>query len=120
MRCDQMPRQPGSEEFPARAKHTPTPHGFVFGPLQFKVIGEGIFCGHEKLRAKVAELSADEIRAANKAAWKMRRAASRKAEKFCNVSVYGARQHDEACFLFDVADAVRKVTYAALATAGAL
>lgn len=84
---------------------------FTLGALKFGVVGNGLYLGGPKLNAKVAALSADEVRVANQAAWKMRRSTERDMDRFSNVTVHGHTNYDSAAFMHFVAKAVCAATW---------
>jgi len=67
---------------------------FKFGAIEFKTHGYGVFFASEKLKARIQALSPDELRAANKAAWKERRAAERGMERASCMSLWDGQAHD--------------------------
>lgn len=91
-------------------------HGFTFGPLSFQVTGDGVWRGQDAVRRHVADqlTTVDALKRANREAWKQKRAATIRANRYSNVSMYGWAQHDAACLVHDVADAVCKATWAAM------
>jgi hypothetical protein len=84
---------------------------FVFGALALGVVGQGLYLGGEKLNEKVAALTPHEVRAANKAAWELRRASERSMDRFSNVTVHGHTNYDSASFNYFVAKAVCAATW---------
>jgi hypothetical protein len=62
---------------------------YVFGPLEFTVVGLGIFTGHDNLRKLIAALSLEDLKQVNRDAWRQRNVAVRAANRRRNVSVYG-------------------------------
>lgn len=89
---------------------------YLFGPLEVTMRDDAVCIGcGERTLAKIATLTPDELRAANSAAWKQLRQAERRCARFANVSQYGWGPHDAASQHADVALAVRKATWAALA-----
>ena len=87
---------------------------YAFGPLEFTVVGLGIFTGHDNLRKLIATLSSEEIKQVNREAWRQRNIAARVADRQRNVSVFGwddARdQHIE------IAEAVCRETWKRMKT----
>lgn len=67
---------------------------FKFGAIEFKTHGYGVFFASEKLKARIQALTPDELRAANKAAWKQRRAAERGMERSSCMSLWDGQAHD--------------------------
>lgn len=98
------------------AKHTPI-NEYVFGPLKVRVQGLGVYTGGEHLRSACDALDASALRAANREAWKQKRAAARQAERVSNATVHGCTPHDRACQHFDVADVVCRETWRRIAKA---
>jgi len=90
---------------------------YKFGVLEIKLRGLGVYLGGEKLNAKVEALSADEIRAANTEAWKVRRRAERAMERYSNVTLHGNDLHDRATLDYMVAKAVCAATWARMRAA---
>jgi hypothetical protein len=84
---------------------------YKFGALEIKLRGLGVYFGGEKLNAKVAALSPVEVRAANSAAWKLRRSAERRMERYSNVTMHGCDPHDRATQESMVAKAVCDATW---------
>jgi len=90
---------------------------YKFGELEFRVRGLGLFFPSEKLKARIAALSPDQLREANKAAWKLRRTAERLTERYSNVTLNGCGPYDRAFHDFDVARAVCNATWSCMARA---
>lgn len=88
---------------------TAQPIKYTFGALQFSIKGKGVFVGCDKLRARIATLSLDEAREANRAAWKQRKSAVRIANLQNNVSKYG--WNDARDQLIDVCEVVCRETW---------
>ena len=84
---------------------------YIFGPLRVRVQGLGVYTGGEHLRTACDRLTQDELRAANREAWKQKRAAARQASRVANVTVHGCTPHDRACQQYDVAEIVCKETW---------
>ena len=90
------------------------PITYTFGPLSIRVSGLGVYFGGPKLEAKVATLSPEQLRDANRAAWKLKRSSDRLCERYSNVTIHGNRPHDEAHSAAMVAEAVCKATWRAM------
>lgn len=60
-----------------------------YGPLEFTVDGLGVACMTDSLKARIAALSLEDAKAANRAAWKVRRESTRIANRHCNWSQSG-------------------------------
>ena len=90
---------------------------YKFGALELRVAGLGVYFGGPVLNAKVEALSPDEIRAANSAAWKQKRAAERRCERYANASIHTGSDYDVAHLHCMVAEAVCKATWARMRTA---
>lgn len=84
---------------------------YAFGPLKVRVKGLGLYTGGDHLQSACDELSLDELRVANREAWKQKRQASRQADRVANASVHGCAPHDRACQHYDVAVAVCRETW---------
>lgn len=82
---------------------------YAFGPLEFGVVGLGVFTGHDNLRARIQLLTKEEAKQANSAAWKQRKTATRIANRQCNVSRYG--WDDARDQLIEVAEVVCRETW---------
>lgn len=89
---------------------------FAFGPLTFATKGVGLFCMSESLRARISAMPADDLRKANREAWRQLRPLVRAANRECNVSRYG--WNDKRDFAIEVCESVCKATWAALARIG--
>jgi hypothetical protein len=89
---------------------------YAFGPLSLTVRGLGLYLGGEHLDRWIASASVDDLRAANKAAWKVRRPLERQGARENNVSVYGWNDRRDAAIF--VCEAVCKATWRALRAAG--
>lgn len=89
---------------------------FVYGPLVFATRGLGVFCMSDKLRARIDAMPADELKQANREAWRQLRPLVRAANRECNVSRYG--WNDKRDHVIDVHESVCKATYRALARCG--
>ena len=89
-------------------------HSHKFGVIEFRTQGAGVFFASDKLKARIGELSREQLREANQAAWKLRRKAEREANRYSNVSVYGHDASDRASHAFHVAKNICDVTWAAL------
>jgi hypothetical protein len=101
----------------ADARHTPI-NRYTFGPLVVAVQGLGVYFGGEHLTRNCDALTLDELRVANREAWKQKRAAGRAAERVSNASVHGCTPHDRACQHFDVADRVIRETWKRITSGG--
>jgi hypothetical protein len=101
----------------SEVKHTPAITDYVFGPLKVRVQGLGVYTGGEHLRAACDTLSVSDLRAANTAAWKEKRAAARQANRVANATLHGCTPHDRACQRFDVAEVVCRETWKRIAKA---
>lgn len=89
-------------------------NSYKFGVIEFRTEGLGVFFASEKLIARIEALSPDELRAANQAAWKVRRKADRLTERYCNVSIHGHGPYDAAAHDECVARAICNATWKAL------
>lgn len=89
-------------------------HTHSFGPLEFKTRGLGVFFPSEKLVARIRTLSPDELREANKAAWKVRRTNERIASRYSNVTLYGWGPSEGPSHCAQVAAQICKATWRAL------
>lgn len=92
------------------------PITYTFGALSLRVSGLGVYFGGPKLNEKISALSAEQLRDANRAAWKLKRSSDRLCERYANVTVHGNRPHDEAHSAAMVAEAVCKATWRAMQT----
>lgn len=88
---------------------------FKFGALEFRVAGLGVFIPGETFAAKVSALTPDELRAANREAWKQKRAWARRSERTQFMS-----DLDRTAFHEIVAETVCKATWKALQDYGRL
>jgi hypothetical protein len=84
---------------------------FTFGDLQLSIRGLGVYFGGELLAAKCAALDLQQLRKANQDAWKQRKAATRAANRVCNVSVHGNGPYDRASLHENVAREVCRETW---------
>lgn len=82
---------------------------YTFGPLRVSVRGLGVYLGGEHLRAACDRLTVDELKQANRAAWRQRDSAVRIANRQNNVTVYG--WNDKRDQLIDVAEYVCRETW---------
>lgn len=87
---------------------------YKFGAIEFKTRGAGVFFCSELLLERIRKLPPDDLRAANREAWKLRRKADRLTERYSNVSVHGSSLHDDAMHMHSVAKAICDVTWKAL------
>lgn len=85
---------------------------FAFGPLAFTTNGLGVFCMSDKLRARIDAMPTDELRQANREAWRQLRPLVRAANRECNVTQYG--WNDKRDFAIEVCEAVCKATWRAM------
>lgn len=92
---------------------------FVFGELTVAVQGLGVYFGGPHLQAKCNALSPEALKAANKEAWRQRRAADRAAARVCNISIHGNGSYDRASLHANVAEVVCKETWKRMARAAA-
>ncbi len=92
-----------------RPKNDTQVRKYTFGPLQFSVRGLGVFVGGDALIARIGALSPDELRQANREAWRQRNSATRVANRQSNVSVYG--WNDARDQLIEVATVVCRETW---------
>jgi hypothetical protein len=93
----------------SRSKGASEVTDFTFGALTFRVRGLSYFIGGDKLAAKVQALSSDELRAANRAAWKYKREWARRSARTQFMSDW-----DRTVFHEQVAESVCKATWKAL------
>lgn len=91
---------------------------FKFGALNVAVKGLGVYFGGEHLNRAVAALTAEQAQEANREAWKQRRAATRTANRFSNVTIHGWRPYEEASLHAAVAEAVCKATWKRMCETG--
>ncbi len=89
---------------------------FAFGPLTFQTKGLGVFFLSDKLQERIRAMPLDDLRKANREAWRQLRPLVRAAHRETNVSRYG--WNDKRDFAIDVCEAVKKATWAALSRAG--
>jgi hypothetical protein len=82
---------------------------YTFGPLTVRVQGLGVYLGGKHLQAACDALSAEQLKQANREAWRQRKSAVRIANRQSNVSVYG--WNDRRDQLIDVAEVVCKETW---------
>jgi len=82
---------------------------FTFGALEFRVAGLGVFIPGETFAKKVAALTPDELRTANREAWKQKRDWARRSARTQFMS-----DHDRTSFHEIVAEVVCKATWKAL------
>jgi hypothetical protein len=85
---------------------------YTFGELSFSITGLGVFFGGSKLDSKIAELTFNQICAANRDAWKQRKRLESEQRRKSNVSIHGWNDSLEAHL--DVAAAVCKATFKAM------
>lgn len=85
---------------------------FAFGPLTFTTKGLGVFFMSDKLRERINAMPVDDLRQANREAWRQLRPMQRAAARECNVSRYG--WNDKRDFAIDVCEAVCKATWRAM------
>lgn len=84
---------------------------YTFGSLEFNVRNpRGVFVMSEQLKAKISQMTFEEAKAANSAAWKMKRECERGMARYSNVSKYPGL-YDNFCGPYFVADEVRKETW---------
>lgn len=88
---------------------------YTFGPLKVRVQGLGVYTGGEHMRAACDSLTVAELRAANREAWKQKRAAERMCSRVSNVTVHGCTPHDRASQHLDVAEVVCRETWKRIA-----
>lgn len=82
---------------------------FKFGALEFRVEGLGVYFAGPVLLKKIAALSPDELRTANREAWKQKRAWARRSEQAQFMSDW-----DRTVMHEQVAEQVCKATWKAL------
>jgi hypothetical protein len=92
-------RLPGDDEI----------RSYTFGAIEFKTRGLGLFFPSVKLQERIRALSPDDLRAANKAAWKLRRTAERYMNRSHFMSDWDSAGHD-----YHVAEQICKATWRAL------
>lgn len=83
---------------------------FKFGALTFRVQGLGVFFPSDELKARVAALPLHVVKAANTAAWKQRRTATRDCQRYSQPS-YGLDVYDRAHLAEDVATKICSLTW---------
>lgn len=88
---------------------SPKVHTYTFGALKVHVKGLGVYLGDKHLEAACDALTAEELRTANREAWRQRNSAVRIANGQCNVSLHG--WNDRRDQLIDVAGIVCKETW---------
>lgn len=91
-------------------------NSFVYGPLTFTTKGLGVFCMSDKLRARIDAMPAEELKQANREAWRQLRPLVRAANRESNVSRHG--WNDKRDHAIEVHESVCKSTYRALARVG--
>jgi hypothetical protein len=96
--------------------HSDVQNSFAFGPLAFTTSGLGVFCMSDRLRERIEALPADELRKANREAWRQLRPMVRVAKRESNASRYG--WNDQRDFAINVCESVCKATWRALARIG--
>ena len=82
---------------------------YSFGPLKIAVQGLGVYTGGKHLQVACDALSRDELKQANREAWRQRNSATRAANRESNVSRYG--WNDRRDQLIDVATVVCRETW---------
>lgn len=82
---------------------------YTFGPLKVAVQGLGVYLGGKHLQAACDALSREELKQANREAWRQRNSAVRIANRQSNVTVYG--WNDRRDQLIDVAEFVCRETW---------
>jgi hypothetical protein len=87
---------------------------YTFGPIEFRTRGLGLFYATEKLQERIKALSTSDLQAANKAAWKQRRAAERQMDRYNNVTVHGCYPYDLHGHDYFVAKEICSLTWKAL------
>lgn len=86
---------------------------FAFGALSFSVRNyRGVYFMSDAVKQQIRGLPSEEVRKANREAWKQFRASTRLANRHCNVSISGNDSiYEDAASHADVAQAVAKETY---------
>ena len=84
---------------------------FQFGDLQFSVRGKGVFVGGKFVDEKCQSLDLCALKAANKEAWRQRKASEGVMNRCHNISLYGSSPYDNASFTYYVAEAACKSTW---------
>lgn len=87
-------------------------HAHKFGAIEFRTQGAGLFFPSEKLKARISELSRDQLEDANRAAWKVRRTAERALNRYRNDPHMD--NWDRTSHTYHVAEQICKTTWAAL------
>lgn len=92
------------------AKHTPVMR-YQFGPLAVAVRGLGVYCGGDHLTKACDALDIASLKAANREAWKQRRAANRQSARVNNITVHGWGPYERAAQHSNVAEVVCRETW---------
>lgn len=90
---------------------TPEKMNFNFGPLAFTVNNyKGLFFMSDTLKARIAEMPLEGAKAANRAAWKMKRDTGKLMNRYANATLYPG-MYDGPSGMYRIADVVAKETY---------
>ena len=84
---------------------------YNFGKVQLTVNGLGLFTGEDKVRELVSLLSHEELKKANREAWKLRRSAGEVLNRCANFTIHGSTNYDSASLDYRVAKVVAVETW---------
>lgn len=93
-------------------KRDATLRTFKFDTLTVTVQGNGLYYPSDKLKALCAAMSPDHAEKVNREAWKVRRSATRAANRVNNITMHGWGPYEAASQEESVAAAVCKLTWA--------
>jgi hypothetical protein len=101
------------------AAQTPRAHcqsnsKWTFGPLAISANSPGLIYLSDATKERIRAMPLDDVRAANRAAWKLRRTAERLMERYSNVTVHGCASHDSASRDYFLAKEVCSATWAVM------
>jgi hypothetical protein len=85
---------------------------FKFDTLSVSVIGLGVFFPSDRIKAQCAEMTVEHATKVNRAAWKVRRSATRAANRVNNITLHGWGPYENLTLEANVAEAVCKLTWA--------
>lgn len=89
---------------------------FTFGALTFAVRNpKGVFIMSDALKQRISELPIAEAKAANSAAWKLRRQCARAMDRYNNATKYPGL-YDDFAGPYGIAEAVCKETWKRIAS----
>lgn len=84
---------------------------YQFADLQVCVRGLGVYFGGQHLTDACDKLTQDQLKAANKEAWKQRKAATRLGNAYSNISCHGSMIYERATAHEYVCEVVCKETW---------